>query len=108
MSWSIGLILNTVNISDDCADELNALMDERGSNNIAYDNCLEFNPDDMEYMDYLNGDTELIEILIKHNATGVVRFASVEGDNSGSMWEHRFDDGYAYASVELSEIDLDT
>lgn len=108
MSWSIGLILDTIVLPDACEEELNALMDERGMDHVAYDNELEFNADHMEHMDFLDGDQEVIDILLKHEVEGVVRFASVEGDNSGDMWEHRFKDGeYSQVAIALADVVID-
>lgn len=108
MGWQIATINNTIVLSDDCEAELNTLAETRGDDNYAYDNELEFNPDHMEHMDYLSSDQEIVDILLKHNAEGVVRFASVDGDNAGTMWEHRFKDGeYSLAEIDLEDVVID-
>lgn len=108
MSWSIGLIFNTVELTDECSEALNVYAESQYEDCVyAYDNRLEFDSDAMEHMDFLH-DPEVLAILQEHNVSGTVRFASVEGDNSGTMWEHRFINGdYSYKSMDLMDVVID-
>ena len=94
MGWSIAELKNTVEISDECAQELF----EKANSGIWYgvedvkmggDN-LYFDPDHQEHMDFL-WDGNAQAILKKHKVEGDICFGSLEGDNAGSFWGYRFD-----------------
>lgn len=95
MSWSIGIIENSVTVPEAAQADLIALesehdfsYDDRG----AVDGELLFNPDDMEWMDYL-GDDQIVQVLVSHGAQGRVLFGSLEGDDAGSYWGYEFQEG---------------
>lgn len=96
--WSIGKVVNTVEISEDCAKDLFAAQgDERyiwsSLEEVTYQGKLSFNPDHMEHMDFLGCDEDraMVEILKKHKVKGDICFGSLEGDNRGRFWGYRFD-----------------
>lgn len=97
MSWSIGEMVNTVKISPKCAKELfEAQGGENGEiwsslEDVTYKGKITFNPDHMEWMDWLSNHEELVEILKKYKAKGDICFGSLEGDNAGKFWGYRFD-----------------
>lgn len=97
--WTIGCAVNTVIISNECAHDL---FDEAQSyEGEIWNDCdevidkktglLQFNPDHMEYMDYLTDHDKVIKILKRYNAEGDICFGSLEGDNAGQFWGYRFD-----------------
>jgi len=96
MGWSINLIENTVQISQECASDLFNAGKEIGiwydEEEVSKDGNLRFNPDHMEHMDYLCND-EITAVLEQHKVNGEVTFCSYEGDNAGSYWGYRFKDG---------------
>lgn len=92
--WSIGLVKNTVKISEECVKEL---FEAQGCDEIWYDEedvsfdgKLYFDCDHMEHMDYL-GREEIQNVLKKHKVEGIVLFCSADGDNSGTFWGYEFD-----------------
>lgn len=97
MSWSIGVVENTVEISSKCAKELFAAQKKHGDEiwyelqEVTYEGKVTFNPDHMEWMDWLANNENLVEILKKHKVKGDICFGSLEGDNAGEFWGYRFD-----------------
>jgi hypothetical protein len=97
MSWSIAEIVNSVEIPIDCAKELYDGQSYKGDiwddlDGVTCDGKLYFNPDHMEWMDYVNTNTEwMVPILNKYNVKGDICFGSLEGDNEGTFWGYRFD-----------------
>ncbi len=98
--WSIGVVVNTVEITKECAKELFEAQDNEQDDeeyiwsepeNVAYKGKLCFNPDHMEHMDFLATDEKIVEILKKHKVAGDICFGSLEGDNKGQFWGYRFD-----------------
>lgn len=97
MSWSIGIIENTVKVSQKCAKELFESQEE--GTDIWYSQeevtgtkgKLTFNQDHMEWMDWLANNDTLVGVLKKHKVKGDICFGSVEGDNAGEFWGYRFD-----------------
>ena len=93
--WSIAELINTVEISDKCAEELFKNQSYEGErwyylDEVTYEGKLSFDSDSMEHMDYLfNSDVN--KILKKYKVQGDICFGSVEGDNKGSFWGYRFD-----------------
>lgn len=97
MSWRIGVYSNDLFISDACAADLFELgtaeelwyspHEVRDTNGT-----LGFNEDHMEHMDYLCR-SDIQNVLRKHKVNGTVTFHSTEGDNAGSAWGYRFEDG---------------
>lgn len=105
MGWNIGLITNQLPISPVCAKELNPILEDLGFDPVRKGK-LSFNENDSEHMDFLH-EPAILSVLEKYEVTGRVRFASVEGDNAGRIWEHRFTDGkYVCVSSDLSEVEL--
>ena len=95
MSWSIGIIENTLEVPEECGPKLF----EIGVEDYFYDESevldegkLCFNDDNREHMDYL-WNTEIQAVLTEAKVSGRVVFASVEGDNRGTWWSHTFVDG---------------
>lgn len=97
MAWSIGVVANTVQISPTCAQEL---FEKQGGESgevwssfedVTYEGKITFNPDHMEWMDWLGDSEELVEILKKHRVYGDICFGSLEGNNAGEFWGYRFD-----------------
>lgn len=95
MSWSIAVLDNNVEISDECADELFAAFE----GNIWYsrefvtdEGFLYFDEDHCEHMDYME-TPGLFEILKKYKVNGDITFGSLEGDNAGNFWGYRFTNG---------------
>jgi hypothetical protein len=97
MSWSIGLVTNTVKISSKCAKELFKAQKEDGSEiwyspeEVTNKGKVTFNEDHMEWMDWLANNDKLVEILKKYKVEGDICFGSLEGDNDGEFWGYRFD-----------------
>lgn len=97
MSWSIGLVENTVEISSKCAKELFKAQEKSGAGiwhsleEVTYKGKVTFNPDHMEWMDWLGNNEDLVEILKKNKVKGDICFGSLEGDNDGEFWGYRFD-----------------
>ena len=107
--WNIHVLENTLRFTAACAEELNAskfatYIVERKiaipADIASHQFKLEFDPDDMEHMDYLEY-TELQDILTKHNAAGKVCFGSFEGDNQGEFWGYLFS-AYEYSMNEIT------
>jgi len=95
MGWHIQEIENTVEVSDEIAQELfdaQAYTDEYWYDleDVVYDGLLTFSTDHMEHMDYLWNE-EFQKILKKHKVKGRICFASYEGDNNGEFWGYEFD-----------------
>lgn len=95
MSWTIGLMKNTVKISKACAkDLLKATKDEDVWYNLkevtTEEGHMSFNPDFMEGMDIVCSDT-IQKVLKKHKVSGEICFGSLEGDNEGEFWGYSFD-----------------
>lgn len=80
MSWSIGEVVNTVKISPECAREIfEAQGGESGEiwsslEDVTYQGMVTFNPDLMEWMDWLGNNENLIKILKKHKVKGDICF----------------------------------
>lgn len=100
MSWSIGLVKNTVKISRKCAEDLckgarAAHISEwymwENPGRVASKGYLMFSIDHREHMDYLSNYSFVIRVLKKHKVEGEICFGSLEGDNAGSFWGYRFD-----------------
>src|SRR3989344_2802619 len=95
--WTIAGLVNTVIISNECRDDLfeqlhdyeSELWDDYEQVTDKSTSLLQFNPDHMENLDWLND--KAIEILKGHNVEGDICFGSLEGDNAGSFWGYRFD-----------------
>lgn len=97
MSWSIGEMVNTVKISPQCAKELFKVQGGKDGKiwysleGVTDKDKLTFNPDHMEWMDWLACHEELVEILKQYKVKGDICFGSLEGDNAGQFWGYRFD-----------------
>lgn len=97
MGWSIGLIDNTVEITEKCAKELlkkcgNERYWDSVDEVVDSDGYLVFNSDHYEHMDYVD-DPDIQAILEKHKVNGIITFGSLDGDDAGSFWGYQFDDG---------------
>lgn len=95
MGWHISLLKNEVKITNKkCAEELKKLRERdygpMGIEDVCYDGWIVFNPDDMEWMDYLS-DSKFLNVLKKYKVKGDICFGSEEGDNAGEYWGYRFD-----------------
>lgn len=94
MSWSIECLVNTVQVTMDCAEELFQVGEPEGYfysiDDVSHNGKLSFNPDHMEHMDFI-GDEEIQKVLKHHKVQGDIRFGSLEGDNRGKFWGYRFD-----------------
>lgn len=97
MSWSIGLIENTVRISQKVAKQLFKLQEDNktdelwySEDDVVYEGKLQFNGDHMEHMDYIWRE-EVQSVLRKNKVEGSICFGSLEGDNADSFWGYRFD-----------------
>lgn len=96
MSWSIGLLENTVKLSKKGFKAL------AGTKTMVYDyehsyasfsvgeNRITFSEDDREYMDWMCHQ-DVQEVLKEHKASGRALFGSLEGDNDGLFWGYDFD-----------------
>lgn len=97
MGWNIGLLSNTVEISEKCAADLWKAV-QKGDNpwyeaeDVSYQGKLSFNSDHMEHMDYM-WNAAIQKVLLKHKVNGDVTFGSMDGDNRGQFWGYRFTDG---------------
>lgn len=93
MSWSIGVKTNTLKMSMDVADKLVEAASENG-HSISYSESrgLDFDPDAMEWMDFLSMDWSR-EILDHPSVNGDVVFMSAEGDDAGDIWGYRYIQG---------------
>jgi len=95
MGWSIGLNENTIEFSEECAQELNAWAEKELGEPVAALDVdrnvwyIQFIDDWMEHMDFL-WEKKAQTILCKHNARGRALFSSTEGDNAGEHWGHEF------------------
>lgn len=92
MAWTIGLISNTVTISEACEQELQQFADNLSLDSMVLEGKLFFDRDHYEHMDYLK-NPPVLETLAKHKVNGEITFGSLEGDNSGRFWGYRFQDG---------------
>jgi hypothetical protein len=95
MSWNIANIVNTVEIPKESIDELYAAQTYEGDiwedpEDITEGGKLCFDPDHMEWMDYLD-NPDIIGVLTKYKVKGDICFGSLEGDNANSFWGYRFD-----------------
>ena len=98
MSWRISLVKNTVTVSPECAEAV--FQRHNGSSGYwpgaddirSPDGKLWFNPDWMEWMDYLDNEG-VRNTLCEFRAEGVARFADAEGDQAGQTWEYVFTGG---------------
>jgi hypothetical protein len=92
MSWAIHEITNeTTPVSAECETDLNEFFSDEDMC-LVQSGKLYFDPDHMEHMDWL-ADKEVQEILVKHNVTGFIGFGDLEGDNAGSFWGYRLEQG---------------
>lgn len=94
--WSIGELVNTVEITKECAKELFEAQGYEGETwdsleQVEYKGKLVFNSDHFEHMDFLATDKKVVEILKKHKVKGDICFGCLEGYNAGQFWGHRFD-----------------
>ena len=92
MGWQIAWIDNTVELTEECVEELETMAEDLGIYNPTQDGRLYFNPDNMEHMDFLWRD-EIRELFLKHQVYGTVKFGSLDGDNFGQFWGYKFKDG---------------
>lgn len=93
MSWSIHLDVNTVTITDECAQDLFDEDPRHWDNELEYvrdGDTMFFNDDHSEHMDCVD---MFADVLLKHKVNGDICFMSAEGDNAGSAWGYRFRDG---------------
>jgi hypothetical protein len=94
--WRIGLISNTVAITDECAKDLFAATGPENpwyeEGDVAWRGKLSFNEDHYEHMDYVNRPA-ILAVLAQHRVNGDITFGSLEGDNRGAYWGYRFADG---------------
>lgn len=102
MSWQIHCVENTIKISPKMAKEIYEVQryedSEEGEffyseEDVTYDGYLAFNSDHCEHQDFLSTSEEIVEVLKKHKAKGVVVFQDVEqaSDAYGDYWKHEFD-----------------
>lgn len=93
MSWHIGVLKNTVRVSNTCGAAIKAYLVSQYTHEpddvVCLDGTLCF--DSHEHSDYL--DAEVCALIAADGATGDVCFGSVEGDNAGEFWGHRFEGG---------------
>lgn len=98
MSWSIGIIENTITFTGHAsAEQIRDYLEAEGHLCTCPKKTkdkfgLEFDQDTMEHMDYLWHD-EIQKILSEAKANGRVCFGSLEGDNAGEFWGYEFTDG---------------
>lgn len=108
MAWSIFVLKNDVEVSNDVAKDLfeAQLYDKKNpSNGGEYWNenlfitcrhrnqdksVLYFDPDWMEHMDFIS-DVQIQEVLKKHKVKGDICFGDLESSNEGRFWGYRFD-----------------
>ena len=101
MSWSIENIVNTVEISRECARDVYNAESHKFEGKIyndtfsdvdyvTYEGKLAFNPDHQEHKDYVSHE-KVQKALKKHKVQGDICFGSLEGDDAGSFWGYRFD-----------------
>ena len=105
MSWSIANIVNEVKISKKCARELFEAQGYEGEawseiEDVASAGKLNFNPDNMEHMDYIGNNDAVRQVLLKYKVKGDICFGSLEGDNAGSFWGYRFDGKGGMSALE--------
>lgn len=100
--WTIHLLKNTVEVTDEIAQEMvdiqlkkdksGAVYSERWEEprEVVYKGKLIFNGDEYEHMDFL-WDNRFVKILKKHKVEGEVCFADLEGSSEPRFWGYRFD-----------------
>lgn len=99
MGWSIGIHKNTLLVSEDTVNKLQALFEETGEYDLEFSAIgggsykVEFISDYMEHMDVLWNDEIRKIIMADSENFGEVVFISAEGDNAGDIWGYRFADG---------------
>ncbi len=99
MSWNIAVVVNTLKIPLDCAEELCTIKEGElwsDPENVTNDDGLfEFPPDLFEGIDIINPDGEYKDVskaLLKYKVKGEICFADVEGNpDDARFWGYRFD-----------------
>jgi len=92
VSWHIGVLKNTVQVSPACAEAVSKAGVKYGFDEymVYNDGTLAFGRD--EHSDFLKHD-DIRALVAADGATGEVYFGSVEGDNCGDFWGYRFEGG---------------
>jgi hypothetical protein len=99
MSWTVDLTENTLKTSIETCEKLQELLD--GEYYFDYDTetgQVHFDPDAMEWIDFIEQNEEARQLLESDPATnGIATFYAPEGDNQGDAWGHKFENGkYTY------------
>jgi len=113
MSWHVELICSSVELTEQCALELEALIGEEDSNyygthyTFEHDGkrYLHFDENHDEHIDAHLWDDSVKDVLLRHKVNGEIRFAQLE--QGASMWEHVYRDGvHTVVSVNLADIEM--
>ncbi len=100
MSWSIGLMLNDLQIPSHLQTELEELASENYHEiDFEKDGNICFDGDAREHQDFL-WEEWFQEFALSNQLNGVVIWASVECDNSGEIW------GYVFESGKYSKLSM--
>lgn len=91
MGWRIGCLKNTLTFPPECDSALIAWADANGHEQIVYRGELQWG--DLEHACWFMYEEEVIDIFVKHGTRGEVLWGSVDGDNAGSFWGWRFEEG---------------
>lgn len=91
--WTIHLIVNTVEINDECAVELQKWYDEEfdDDHQIVVNGKIDFNVDHSEHRNYVTQYKKFCDILLNHKVNGMICWFDGEGS------EHYVLYGYSFA-----------
>lgn len=110
MSWNIHILTNNVKVPEEAMadvaleivraapekfEDANALTDRPDAlNMVFYGGKLAFDPDDMEWVDYVTRNPEVCAALARAGAVGRLAFGCLDGDDAGSFWGVDFAAGH--------------
>lgn len=91
MGWQIGCLQNTLDFNETCTTELNAWAAAHGHDMLVYQGYIMWG--ELEHACWFMYEREVIAIFVKHGTRGETLWGSVDGDNAGSFWGWRFEEG---------------
>jgi hypothetical protein len=113
MAWNIGVIVNTIVVPEEFKFEFDQIMEDNFCDEPfdVYQSKIEMIEDYMEHMDTFPRLAveypQVAELFEKYKVNGDICFSSAEGDNKGSQWGYRFQDGVMTKLVGKTIFDQD-
>lgn len=92
MAWRINNLKNDLPISDELTKAIAEHPHNHGTIKVT-GGKLYFDPEHMEWRDYIRSNPWLRDLLIEHKVTGETLWSASDGDDRGRTWGHRFVDG---------------